>query len=297
MDINRLSNPIEVERLAKILGAPHIGHELVLSDNIYENYFFDDSAAGIGKYPVKMVGASVVFCVEGSVSYRVNLAEHRVEAGDVLVVLPGSIMQISNADVDTKIVSISFSVDYYEHIVNVNPDMRNSPVIHIPQEYMDECLAAYMYLRGWLSRNAGNVTKSVAKGYIRVICSMLFDYWQICRNEKEDGIYSRPHDLYRRFLTKVQEEYHANRSVKYYADILCVTPKYLSTVVKRESGRNASDFIDELVIFESKALLAEGGYSVKQVAEMMDFPNPSFFAKYFRLHCGISPSAYRLLPH
>lgn len=81
-----------------------------------------------------------------------------------------------------------------------------------------------------------------------------------------------------------------------YADSLCVSPKYLSMIVKQESGRNASDFIDELVIFESKALLMDGRYTVQQVAEMMDFPNPSFFAKYFRLHCGISPSGYRKHP-
>lgn len=293
MKIDQLTDPNEVEKLARRLGAAHISHELVMSDNIFDRLSYDHKPDTLCQYPVKVIGASIIFCVEGSISYRINLAEHIVNSGEALVVLPGSIMQITAADSSTRIATISFASEYHEAIVNVSPLMRESPVIRLPETDMEECLCIYRNLSQRLRQDATGAERSVAKGYIRVICSILFYHWQKLQEINTDIQKSRPSELYGRFLAKVQEDYRSHRAVKHYADSLCVTPKYLSATVKHESGRNASDFIDELVIFESKALLMDGRYTVQQVAEMMEFPNPSFFAKYFRLHCGISPSGYR----
>ena len=83
------------------------------------------------------------------------------------------------------------------------------------------------------------------------------------------------------------------RNVKYYADILCISPKYLSTVIHRVSGKYATEWIDNYVILESKALLRGCGMSVKEVCHKLNFPNQSFFAKYFKHHTGLTPREYK----
>lgn len=292
MDINQLKNPKEVERLAQSLQAAHIGHELVMTDNIYSSIPMDSDGNIPMSYPVKVVGASLVICKKGNITFRVNLSDHTLKGGDVLIILPGSIMQVVGADEDLKIATVSFASFYHEAIVDVSSQMRENPMISPSESDLNECLTIYHLLYNRLAKKSDESTRIIAKGYLSVICTILFSYWKNVNPEVETTN-SRPKELYRRFLGKVQDDYHSHRSLKHYADCLCVTPKYLSMVVKQESGRNASDFIDELVIFESKALLRDGRYTIEQVAEVMQFPNPSFFSRFFKRLCGVSPSVYR----
>lgn len=294
MELNRLKNPQEVEKLADSLNAAHIGYELVLTDNIDEDWANTDCDNSWTTQPVKVVGASIVVCIRGSVSYRINLSDYTVNEGEVLIILPGSIMQVTNFNADTKISTISFASSYYEPIVDVDPQMREMPIVSPAGSDLEEIMGIYRNLASRLSQNADKTAKAIAKGYITVICTILFDYWS--KNNPQCDCckaITRPNELYYRFLAKVQEEYKTHHSVKYYADSLCVTPKYLSMVVKRQSGRNASEFIDEMIIFESKALLNDERYTVQQVSDMMHFPNPSFFAKFFKQRCGLSPTSYK----
>ena len=64
-------------------------------------------------------------------------------------------------------------------------------------------------------------------------------------------------------------------------------------MVKKVSGKTAGEWIDEYVILEAKALLKYSVMSIQEVAYYMNFPNPSFFGKYFKRYVGISPQKYR----
>ncbi len=83
------------------------------------------------------------------------------------------------------------------------------------------------------------------------------------------------------------------RSVTFYANQLCVTPKYLSTVCKQISGRTAFDWINEYVQTDIRHLLKFSQMPIKEIAEALQFPNVSFFGKYCRMRLGQSPTALR----
>ena len=80
----------------------------------------------------------------------------------------------------------------------------------------------------------------------------------------------------------------------FYARQLCITPKYLTTLIKRISGLSVSEWIDNYVIIEAKTLLKYSTMSIQEIAYCLNFPNQSFFGKYFRSHTGMTPSAYRM---
>ena len=79
----------------------------------------------------------------------------------------------------------------------------------------------------------------------------------------------------------------------YFADRLCISPKHLSMVVKKVSGRTASDWIDDYVILQAKQLLRSSSLTIQEVSRELNFSNQSFFGKYFKKHVGMSPSEYR----
>lgn len=297
MNIDRLKDPRAVEQLAARMGVPHIGHELVLADNVRSvSSVSFDGRDSFFIHPVKTVGASIVFCISGRLSYRINLSEHALVEGETLVILPGSIMQITAVDATARFANISFATDYYEPIAGVGREMRASPVVGMPQDDFNECLEIYGRLHQRLPESDAATARAIAMGYMQVICSLVFENWrrQVKETSRPGNVHtSRPAQLYGDYLALVQDKYRTHRAVNYYADRLCVTPKYLSRIVKETSGRNAGEYIDELVIFESKALLSDARLSISQVAEMMEFPNASFFSKYFRKQTGMSPSGYR----
>jgi len=82
-------------------------------------------------------------------------------------------------------------------------------------------------------------------------------------------------------------------SVTQAARQLCITPKYLTTLIKRISGKSVSEWIDSYVILEAKTLLKYSNMSVQEIAYYLNFPNQSFFGSYFKRNTGMSPSQYK----
>ena len=83
------------------------------------------------------------------------------------------------------------------------------------------------------------------------------------------------------------------RNINFYASKLCITPKYLSYIVKQASGKTPTILIKEKVMDEIKYRLCHTQATIKEITYALNFPNPSFFGKYFKAETGISPAAYR----
>ena len=103
---------------------------------------------------------------------------------------------------------------------------------------------------------------------------------------------SRLEELFDKFMICVKQNCAVQRSIKFYADKLCVSPQYLSKISKEVSGKSAGDWIDEVVLLEIKALLKYTNLTIKEVSVKMNFCDQSSFGKYFKKHVGIAPKEY-----
>jgi len=104
---------------------------------------------------------------------------------------------------------------------------------------------------------------------------------------------SRKEELFDDFQTLLWEHCKKNRNVKFYADKLCITTQYLSSILKEQSGKSASQWIQETLITEAKGMLKSPRVNVQQVANKLNFPDQSTFGKFFKKHTGISPMTFR----
>ena len=84
-----------------------------------------------------------------------------------------------------------------------------------------------------------------------------------------------------------------NREVSYYADILCVTPKYLSEVSKRVSGYGANYWINRYTIIEIQRRLRHSNASLVEISDEFNFSSTAYFSRFVQNYLGISPGAYR----
>ena len=81
--------------------------------------------------------------------------------------------------------------------------------------------------------------------------------------------------------------------IDFYAQRLFLSPRYMSTLVKQVSGKAAKQWIDDAIITRIKVELRHTNKSAAQIADEMNFPNPSFFCKYFKRMTGLTTQDYR----
>jgi AraC-like DNA-binding protein len=95
------------------------------------------------------------------------------------------------------------------------------------------------------------------------------------------------------FKQLVNTHYATERSLTFYADKLCITPKHLAETVKEVTGKRAVAWLAEAVVLEAHILLQNPALSISQIADTLHFADQSTFGRFFRSNTGASPASYR----
>lgn len=280
----------------------HLDKEFILVDN------FDDVPEQISvtelkfvNHPVKLSFTIVFFCLAGRMRLRINLQEYELRANDILIALKGTIGEYLGMSDDTRIAGVAFESEYFQTALQIDATMTlqrrlySSPLYQLSSEAMEESMAIYRLMKAKIAETDNPFRKGALLGYTQVLTYNSYKYLLTADTEAEKlkEKSSRRQELYTQFIHEVQKSYTKERSISYYADVLCVTPKYLSQIVHQVSGRFAGDWITDFVILEAKALLKSRKYTIQQVADMLHFANQSFFGTYFKDKVGCSPSEYQ----
>lgn len=277
------------------------GNELVLLDNIgmdVEKELVSDFVSP--SYPFKLTFTLVMFCLRGTMRVRLQLKEYVLSENDVLVVLPGTIGECLEVSAAAEVVIIGLSGHRLWKGQQSSLSMAflrlltATSLIHISSTQMEECMILYHSMRKKLEQPGYKFKLEAIAGYLQVFfyngCQWLLEY----DRQQVRKVESRQEKLFEAFLELVQTHYREHRNMCFYAEKLCLTPKYLSQVIWEVSDRHAPDWIRDYVILEAKALLKSGEYTVQQVGDFLNFANASFFGKYFKAAVGCTPRQYML---
>ena len=98
---------------------------------------------------------------------------------------------------------------------------------------------------------------------------------------------------FQRFLDLLHSSEIKRHTVESYASELCISPKYLTAVCKKNSGKTANEWITEQVLEDIRYYLRQTDLSIKQICDKLAFPNTSFFGKYVKDHFGMTPIEFR----
>ncbi len=168
-----------------------------------------------------------------------------------------------------------------------------NPVIEMDQEEMDLMVKYYDLLVFKMDHPEMNFGSQTMRDIIRCFAYDLLSNINKHIDEVNDDMLRQGDRIYRRFMLLLADNTSPNRSVKSYADELCVSPKYLTSVCRKHSDHTASDIIATAVVSRIKQLLLYSDMSIKEIATEMGFDNLSFFGKYVRKHLGLSPNNFR----
>lgn len=243
---------------------------------------------------------TIVFCKAGRILVEVGGQEQvKVHPGQLMLIPLGKLVQpmFVSTDIDASILMVS------DHILNTALGSQ----INIWNRAMYMKKLYVIEETGWLS-GIENYAKSIMKeknqpklfhevllSFFRTMLLMICETLLENEEMKKSTDISSTHDkdIFNRFLQLLSENEKKHRKVSYYAAEINITPKYLSSICKRVSGKSPMRWITESVMEECYKMLTQTDYSIKEISNIMGFPNASFFGQYFKEEAHVTPNEYR----
>ena len=246
-----------------------------------------------------------IFCAAGRMQIDINGKTHLIQAGSALICMPTMILSRLLFSAGHHISMIGFSTGFLQRTMKKEADTTAlmSYIFKYPIQYASKegRITNVEYYENLLSAKLKNNSTHYQKEILQHLFSALFfEIMSVLYNNMDKGVnpekkseIKQPSLVFRRFMEELTQDNGMHRTVNYFADRLCYSPKYVSSVVKQVSGRTAMEWINEYTIEQIKHRLKFSEKSVKEIAEEFNFPNQSFFGKYVKAHVGISPARYR----
>lgn len=256
----------------------------------------------IFRFPSRLNALIIGVGTEGETSLTSNLQEFRLKKDSLFIFSPKHILQVQSNN-RFKAHLIVIAPDFLKRI---NIDTKRMMPLFLQfgsLPCMELTHAESQSLRSFISmveqELKGSETDFSSEIIGGLIAATIYKVGDILTHyltehpEVDSPIHNRAEEYFRQFTELLGEHYTRERSVGYYARQLCITPKYLTTLIKRISGKSVSEWIDSYVILEAKTLLKYSNMSVQEIAYYLNFPNQSFFGSYFKRNAGMSPSQYK----
>ena len=257
-------------------------------------------------FPCRVDGFVAIFCISGEFSITINMDEYTVKKDTLLLNVPSNVINSASCSQenlkDLHFIMMAISTDYLTGL-NIDGskilsgDMQMWQIPSIVMSRQEKALGeSYLMLADKILDYPFEYRRQSLRG---VVSSLAYFIVDMCVKRQEVSLSqpwkpgARNRTVTMQFLKLVAEHHHTERTVLFYADKMCLTPKYLSKLVKSATGRSAPEWIDSYVILEIKNMLKYSDMPIKEIAARMNFSNQSVFHKYFRAHTGMTPAQYR----
>ena len=283
---------ISFDEIKQLLESDFIYDDIIISDKFPAQTPFD-------LFPTRIEGVMFAFCMQGSVSIHIGHDEYKVNKNDCLIIFPEQIVSVDQISEDFKGLLFVFSITYLnqlrmdiKRLIPLFVSVKDNPVCQLNE---NEGIALVEYF-AMLKKKINLTNHPDQLKIIQNILEALFlEIGYIYYKNREEGkkLSSRKETIFNQFMHELTTHYKEERSVSFYADKLCISSKYLSSLVKEVSDKTPVEMITQCVIFESKTLLKSTNMSIQQISDLLNFPNQSFFGKYFKRYCGMSPLQYK----
>ncbi|MCC9065436.1 AraC family transcriptional regulator [Flavobacterium piscisymbiosum] len=244
--------------------------------------------------PYRAESYAIEFLRKGSIVMQTKLKKTVIHAPAILTLGPSVIRSFTKDSDEILIDIIFFKPQFFLHnqanvfFLSQYDFFENSEmhVFNLERKNKIKFEQIFTLLRQSIEHNSDN-QPSILRAYLYILIYELDVIKKTIAND------SAQNPLFEKFKEILSRDFVNQRSVQYYADVLNVSRKYLSEVIKNNSGKTASDWIEDIVILEAKILLQNKDLTINQISDTLNFPNQSGFGRFFKKCEGISPLEYR----
>lgn len=265
--------------------------DLILIDDISMIPFSDEP---------KIQGNSISMIMDiGTIDIAIDLKRYIIKSPSLVIIIPGQVIEQFSISDDFRGYIIVRSKQYSELLaidlqkaIPLFLAIKNNPHFPLKKDELEILKEQYFSLKKFVHQEESTYRYEITKHL-----SLAFFYYTIDillrSQESNTDKKTKQESLFDSFYKYVQLYYKQERELGFYAYKLCLTPKYLSSVIKNTTGKSANEWIDSHVILEAQVLLKSSKMTILQISEELNFPSQSFFGKYFKRHVGMSPKEYK----
>lgn len=241
---------------------------------------------------------TIILCTGGRKELQINFADYTLTPGSLAFIYPNSMWRplATSSDFEAHYFSIQgTSAKEWNAFIDLDTIFSLSSYIakhpHT-QLSLDETQVMTQYLNLLKSRYEANAQAIIIR-FILSAFKLELNRIFTAREKSDRSKISRQEDILWKFLTLLKQYHKEERTVNFYADKMCISPKHLSSVIKQMSHKTAHEIIADFVTMTAKRLLKTTTMSIQEISDELNFANQSFFGKFFKQNTGQSPSAYR----
>lgn len=240
-----------------------------------------------------------LYLQEGEMVFNVNGKESVIKGGSQLTIMPENIFRVKRKSLDVKYFALVIypklaNQSYYDlgmtycssqlslrHFLSPLSDEQMKRSLDLYNEMKNDVLSLQYEYQDIYLRNLLNVL------LIENINTHMYNPMPL----KGDSN-SRQYDIYCRFLSALNKYSQEHRDVRFYADMLGISSKYLSFVCISYSKKNASTWIDESVIQKARVLMMVHNYTISEISDALHFLTISSFRRFFKRVTGMTTKEY-----
>lgn len=247
----------------------------------------------------RMTCLFMALCTDGKASYTVDTRERTIGRNDVIIVSEGQVVGDYMLSRDCTGIAIMMSYNFFRETISGIHELsqlflfsRTHPVFNLKENEADVIKEYFSIIKKKTDETGHHFRRELVSTLIK---SLIYDMSNVLYNIQRQNTQkqTRAESIFTDFIKLVEQNFRVERRVGWYAEQLCITPKYLSESVKAVSKRRPNEWIDNYVTLELRVLLKNSAMSIKEIAQEMHFPNQSFLGKFFKEHVGMSPKEYR----
>ena len=245
--------------------------------------------------PYRLQEGRIAIITNGRARVLINLIEYIFRPNYISLIAPGSIIQIieTSQDFDAHMMAIEHNFlpvsgkeEFFAHFLQRKKNLL-LPLTTTEQVQIENFITVM-----WDVLQEPVFRKEVIQ---HLLAGLLYNIEYIAKNkgQSESSPLTHQNDIFQRFISLVNTYSKTERNVSFYADKLCLTPRYLNTVIRQASQQTVMDWINQSIILEAKVLLKHSNRLVYQISDELNFPNPAFFSKFFKRMTGMTPQEYQ----
>lgn len=238
-----------------------------------------------------------IIATKGNMKISINMTDYEASAPCMIIILPNQTFKVAglpdNMEGDTIIMSDRFSNELfneYSAFSQLRKTIELRPVASLAG--IEDAFSIYLRLLDNLIKSPVMETykfeaaKHLTLSMFYSTVFYLHDIGGVKPADRQSMIFSQ-------FEKELRINYKREREVGFYAAKLSITPKYLSSIVLKQTGKSALKVINEYVVNECQALLLSTDLTLQQISDKLNFPSQAIFSKFFKRMAGISPREYR----
>lgn len=241
---------------------------------------------------------AIEILLEGEMHCSINLRDFHTEAPCVITLLPNYVLHVDSSSENCKALILAHNAQFADDLqmndysYRAKQAARAYPCNKLTEQQLQTTIYHFQLIKDVLLQQQDNPN---VRDCTLKLTSSLFHYLQGCFTElyQRQATLSRSEQLTADFYSLVEQNCLLHKNIAWYAEQLCITPKYLANVIKKMTGKAVGAWLDDFVLLQAKTLLTTSRLTIQQIADRLGFKNQSHFGTFFRRATGVSPKNYR----